>query len=78
MKKKTIKELHEMKNIQFFYAALENDYLTKSNWEYRIKKELSNWDKEAQQEILKNLSFIIESDQVMDFDENEIYLLLGE
>lgn len=78
MKKKTIKELHEMKNIQFFYAALENDYLTKSNWEYRIKKELSNWDKEAQQEILRNLSFIIESDQVMDFDENEIYLLLGE
>lgn len=78
MKKKTIKELHEMKNIQFFYAALENDYLTKSNWEYRIKKELSNWDKEAQQEILKNISFIIESDQVMDFDENEIYLLLGE
>ncbi|MFG6377552.1 MAG: hypothetical protein K1W19_04435 [Lachnospiraceae bacterium] len=83
---KTIEDLKEMKNktiipfgnqYDYFFATLENYYMSKLDGLDRVKAELSNWDREAQQIIVNRLANIVSENGIIGFDKNEI-LLLGE
>lgn len=83
--KKTLKYLNDMKNskmppfdsqYEFFFATLEDYYIAKMDGKERIKTELSKWDSEAQKEIVCKLADIIESDELIDFDRNDILSLV--
>ena len=82
--KKTLKDLNDMKNnkmspfgnqYEFFFATLEDYYIAKMDGKERIEAELSNWDSEAQKEIVCKLADIIEADGLIGFDRNDILSL---
>lgn len=82
---KTLKCLEEMKEkkmipfgnqYDYFFAMLEDYYISKLNGLDRIKAELENWDKEAQRFIVNELADMITKNGIMYFDRNEIISLV--
>lgn len=77
---KTLKDLEKMKNetitpfgnqYDYLFARLEDYYIAKADGVNRIKAELQNWDKEAQQVIINELESIISASGIIRFDKNK-------
>ena len=60
----------------YFFATLENYYIANLYGIERIKVELEKWDKEAQIFIVSELADRIDENGIMEFDRNEILLLI--
>ena len=82
---KTIKDLEGMKNIpatvfgnqyDFFFARLEDYYISKANGLDRIRGELQEWDKESKRIIIEELINIINKRELLYFDKNELLSLI--
>lgn len=82
---KTLQDLTEMRsksNIPFgtqyecFFARLEDYYIGKSDGKDRIRAELRDWDKEAQDFIVNELVARISETGIMEFDSNDILSLI--
>ena len=82
---KTLQDLTEMRNkssIPFetqyenFFARLEDYYIGKSNGKDRIRTELCNWDKAAQDFIVNELAARISETGIMEFDSKDILSLV--
>ena len=83
---KTLSSLNEMKKMncppfenayEYLICSLEDYYIAKSNGLERIKYELSDWDKEARSAIIEVLIDRIEQSELMDFDPNELRILVS-
>lgn len=82
---KTLQDLAEMRNrtsIPFgtqyenFFARLEDYYIGKLDGKDRIRAELQDWDKEAQDFIVNELVARISESRIVGFDKNEILSLI--
>jgi transcriptional antiterminator len=60
----------------YFFKALENLYLTKSNGLDRVKFELQCWDKETQKIIVDKLINMLIERELVDFKPEEILQLI--
>lgn len=81
---KTLKDLEEMKNksckpfgnqYDYFFATLEDYYISKLDGLDRINAELQNWDNESRQIIVNKLIEIISKSGIIGFDKNELLSL---
>lgn len=82
---KTLKDLAEMRNkcnvpfgtqYDYFFDALVDCYIAKTYGVERIRTELKNWDKEAQEFIVGELADRISEKGIIEFDKNEILSLI--
>ncbi len=81
---KSIVDLEKMKSqkcipfesaYEYLISTLEDYYIAKLNGKERIKHELSNWDREAQNAIIETLIVRISS-SLQDFNPNDLRELL--
>ena len=82
---KTLKDLEKMKEekcvsfgiqYDYFFGLLENYYIGKLDGVERIEAELKNWEKEVQYFIANELVDRIGKMENIEFDKNEILLLV--
>lgn len=82
---KTLKNLEEMKNkscepfgnqYDYFFARLEDYYISKLDGLDRINAELQNWDDESKLIIVNKLIEIISKSGIIGFNKNELLSLI--